>query len=359
MAQTASYGMGQYRYISDFDYVTFLGSTATLSKRNEEHEINSNIYQDVAIELPHDLENNSAIKYGETYYLTLTIPKNLKYNTNINLKLCAEDSNGKVNFNKFQQIKQVTIPSINNGETIFSDVVLFEYENNVYAQIPENFETGAIAKNKTLYANNTQYKYCSPNTFESGHSFEDWDDDYLKTIGNNYTEYTLLQGWKTQTSSSNNNTNLVEIAFVFSPKYNLAESYKYLLLEIVRNEDGSIQYIEENKTYTGQKIDTNSVQAAFYKVNNLLPVFDYGLAPVKSGINTLNYINIIGTTNNENLREIPFAINGEEIKVEANGQYELKDFDINFLGAVVVNPTIENQTPSNLFVITYGYKIEN
>ena len=47
-----------------------------------------------------------------------------------------------------------------------------------------------------------------------------------------------------------------------------------------------------------------------------------------------------------------FALNGEEIKLDNTGQYELKNYEINSLGLIV-----KNNKETQSFIIDYEYTI--
>ena len=98
MAQTVSYGMGQYRYNENFNYKTQLNAIGSNDIDYLIYNPNGiSNYQDIKIKLP------DGIEYGESYYVELGLPKNPSYNLTVNVKLCAEESvEGPININKFQ-----------------------------------------------------------------------------------------------------------------------------------------------------------------------------------------------------------------------------------------------------------------
>lgn len=347
MAQNASYGMGQYRYDENFEYYTLLETITDndnkiiyidYSPKNDDV-----IYRDVAIKLPCDSEEKSLIKYGEVYYIKLKLPKNSIYNTNFNLKLCTANNDGKINTNKFQQIQYLALSSTNSNDN-YSTVVLFEYENAVIANIPRNYVEGQATANQ-LYIKDNEYGYC---ILSESNTNKGWNTTYFSFITENYTEYNLLQDWKANNSSeSSDDNNFDNFDFIFSPKYNLSEDYKYLWIENIHTNDEYVKTSIANQIYTGNMIVKDDIECSIYKVANLLAKDQYGIAPIKSGTTNLNAITAIGPAG------LILAINGEDIRIGTSGQYQLEDFDINFLGAIL------GEDFEDKFTIDYTYTIES
>lgn len=345
MVQNISYGIGQYRYIKEFEYINHLKTVNENDKQYIDYKPDSSTtYRDIAIKLPDN------VQYGDTYYMTLTIPQDLWYDITLNLKLCSENSSKlfDINFNKFQQIKQLIIPKTSTEKELYSDVVLFEYtlNNNNYVDvdIPIEFPSSGSTEPKRLYYKNENdnliYRYCNSST-------SNWNN----LLPVQYSRYNLLQAWQLQNVSENlSELSTITFSFTFSPKYNLTEGYKYLWLEIVHN-DNYIQWEEQSQTYNGKFIPLDLVQADFYKVNNILPITNVGIASIKSGINRLNSILVTGP------KGLILNINGEEVKIGMQDQYKLDNFDISFLGIAVTDELKEDNNFS--FLIDYQYKIEN
>lgn len=355
MAQNTSYSIGQYTYDPNFEYITLLGTTVSpgqgenytpLTKSYVDYKPDSiTTYRDVAIKLPENIE------YRNTYYMKLSIPKDSNYNTIFNLKLCAENNleEFNINFNKFQQIKQLTVSSADNSDSLYSDVILFEYTKNstsvIDADIPKTFN-GSVEGDQLYYNEDTgTYKYC----LASGNNVN-WDT-YNNLVDIDFSSYSLLQSWKLEQQELSNTSEVQDFYFIFSPKYNLTEAYKYLWLEVVHEND-QVRFSTQTQQYDGKTIPLDNVQATFYKVNNLLAKTEKGIAPIKTGINTLNNIMVTAPEN------WVFAINGEEIRINATNQYKLDDFEINSLGIVGWLPD-ESENDWKGFLIDYGYKIEN
>ena len=134
--------------------------------------------------------------------------------------------------------------------------------------------------------------------------------------------------------------------FAFSPKYNLSGGYPYLLLEIDRNssENQTIQYVADGGTYYGTYLDINAIKYQIYSVTPLVgnntDSTKYPISP-----SPLNHIGIWGSPGQI------FIINGEEIKIGRNNFYELNDFNITRLGAI-----IEPGDTTKSFTIDYEYQ---
>lgn len=139
----------------------------------------------------------------------------------------------------------------------------------------------------------------------------------------------------------------MQFNFIFTPKYDFNDSYKYLWLEIVQDTD-YIRYQDNGENYNGKFLPLNNISATFYEINNLISYSTFGLAPIKSGTNNLNSISVNAPEN------FMLTINGEEIEIGPSNHYELSDYDINFLGLV-----IKNKGENNNFTIDYTYAIES
>lgn len=303
------------------------------------HEVNNNKYRDIVIDLPNNIQSK------HSYYVELTLPRNSQIDTILNLKLCTQNSDDEsANFNNFQQIQQLNIPKygVSNNESVYEDVVLFEYENNnttfIGADIPIKTTPDTYEKNR-LYLIGNEYKYCISDTNNSGN---------LIAVNNNFSEYNLLATWKVRSwGNPGTDNSIMQFNFIFTPKYDFNDSYKYLWLEIVQDTD-YIRYQDNGENYNGKFLPLNNISATFYEINNLISYSTFGLAPIKSGTNNLNSILINAPEN------FMLTINGEEIEIGPSNHYELSNYDINFLGLV-----IKNKGENNNFTIDYTYAIES
>lgn len=359
MAQNISYGIGQYKYDQNFEYTTDLTSSGSYVPRYVDYNVNSGLtYKDVIIPLP------EGIVAGETYFMTLTLPQDPQFDNTINLKLCAE-SNQLIDFNKFQQIKQITIPH-SSEEDYYIPVALFNYSiTQGGITVPGGNEAGVIntfqegqSNNiniNTLYTNGEEYKYAS-----ASETYSSWDNFNTNYEINNIVEYNLMQNW---TESSSITT--TSISFIFSPKYDLINPYKYLWLEIVRNNIDQTM-IKPNQEYVGRvlPIENENIVMTISKVNNLISSTDYGIASIKSGINSLCQIDVSASTGQI------ISINGEEIVIGTKETYNAQGFDITSLGIIPKEKSKEQDSEEQEessedqkgycdFIINYKYMIEN
>ena len=334
LARLTSYGMGQYRSNTASEW-SFL-SDVNLPDNSisyEDVDYGTGLFRDVKISLPTD--DNTKMKYGNSYYIELELPQNEQFDMVIDLKLCSE-SNGNMNANQYQFIKRLVIPPMKMGE-VYSNILLYEWQNN-NNESPE-LHSG-IVYNTSDNCKSEWDVYTKKISESVRYYLKDVtnDNNYIK----NYTTYSLLQGWKLGQQKST-----VIYKFIFSPKYDLDFSYLWLNINrtLVDNMVNNLQFIDNNKTYQGLNLDTSEIKCTIKKVNSLLGVSSTDPYPIN--INKLNHIGIWGHP------EQAFAINGEEIKLGQSGYYELNDYEITSLGAVVLNPEKDQ------FTIDYEYEISN
>lgn len=351
MPRTTSYGMGQYRYNKNYNYI-------------QSYDIDPNTfsyyktdYQDVVIPLPSISSGNTStplVQYGRTFYMRLTVPQSNQFTTTLKLKLCPGDVNqsNSIDTNRYQYIKQLIIPPTPDNDNNYSTVILYAVPNTDPEEVKVQLWDAAHdytqnAGNPTSYkkgdlylvdfGGQEQYRYCTNNANSLTASNSVMMDD-KKAIS------ILPQTWKMRDTVSST----VTFDFVFSPKYNLAEGYSYLLLEIDRS-DGyhrTIQYIgDDGETYYGTKLNKEDIKIELYYVPNLLQNGSSGQSQIQSGTGTLSHIGVWGHP------EQLLAINGEEIRIGQSGFYELNDFTINQLGVIVYD------TDKDRFTIDYEYKI--
>ena len=364
MAQNFSYGIGQYTYDESFEYTTQLGeieyNNDSSFVKYVDHEDNSGLtYRDIAVSLK-TAEEEIEITADETYLMTIVLPCDPQFDNTINLKLCAE-FNQEIDFNNFQQIKQINIPHDANGENYSVPVALFQY--NITPTVPQ-VEAGVIhlftedkpnnIEINKLYKHDNNYKYAS-----QGGEVTKWAD-LTGFTPENIIEYTLLKTWSNASS-----TKTFSISFIFSPKYDLVNPYKYLLLEMVRNNiDQNMIKASSNQTYTGRVLPLDNIKVTISKINNLISTSTYGLAPIKSGTNGLCQIDVQASKGQK------LSINGEEIVIGVKETYSLKDFNITSLGIIPLErPKEENSEDQEEnsedqkeycdFIIDYKYAIEN
>ena len=350
MARTVSYGMGQYRFTKNYDYITELLDAAgsdsinnNLIRYQKTGNASSGWYKDILVELPTVGDNKiPVVQYGQTYFLKLSVPQNRQYTITLNLKLCPANTSDQPVLDRFQQIGRIEIPPTPEDDDIYSEVVLYkspindgpievaliDADHDATETPISNHIVGAVYKEmqngKVIYK-----KYTTSNN------------------GSEITKYNaarLIRSWEIVEGEKH----IVTYKLAFSPKYNLAEGYRFLLIETDRNNlwSNEIQYVDESgNPYNGTYLDLPSVSVSLYSVNNLLAGGSSGTSQIKSGTNTLNHIGVWGHP------EQIITINGEEIKIGSSGFYEVKDYDITSLGMVVEDYDIDR------FTIDYEYKV--
>lgn len=366
MARTTSYGMGQYRYNQTYNYINKyeIDSSKYMDEKTTD-------YQNVCIKLPDITVNEQQgtvmplVQYGRTFYMRLTIPQNNQFDTVLNLKLCpASTKEAGPNISRFQQIKQLIVPKTPTpDDDIYSNVVLFEVpeaadperplkvqlwdaahniEEREDSNISIQYNAGELYLEKNLNEK-LEYRYC----IETTTNIQEFLSTKSVLMDDNEAIFTLPKTWKMRDTTATT----VTFDFVFSPKYNLAEGYSYLLLEIDRNEayQRTIQYVDDDneKTYYGTKIEKEDVKLDLWSVSNLLQYGGTAQSQIQSGTTSLTHIGVWGHPGQL------LDINGEEIRIGQSGFYELDDFTINELGVIVTDRNKDR------FTIDYEYKIIN
>ena len=360
MAKSVTYGMGQYRYNKDFTYIDpILDTTKTSSLkkyfRNDSGGIN---YQDICLDLIGTTENSTVnkIQYGVTYYMELTVPQHRKYQLTLNLKLCTENS-GEPDLNHFQNIKRLIIPPTPRLDDITSKVILYEdpRNDNKYKGL---IRAAVIDDKHIIDSTPSQWEihdvYLDKRTSNPQYIFIVDNDNYLIIEQEHYTDsIEETQDWKLNDEFSNSQSEspaTVTFKFAFSPKYQQEGDFPFLVIETERSgiESHNLQYINPNdsSTYYGTKLDLNLVQAKIYKVANLLDQGTVGGSQLQANVNQVNHIAVWGHP------EQIITINGEEVKIGQTNFYELKDFNITYLGIVA-----EKNSPTDRFTIDYEYRI--
>lgn len=316
-----TYGMGQYRIKQGEDYITLLGESIS-----SEHKIitkNGYNYQDIYFNL-NNIDEGNGIRYGETYFLELTLPRHVHYDTNINIKICGSDGTGEIDTeNQFQNIKQIIVPnfSANSGINYYQDVLLYEREINNNKEINVGIITTQNSDNTIghIYYNGGKYFLI---------------DSEGRIELSSYQSSKILKSWNIQ----NETETTITYKIVFSPKFDNV-TYKYLYLEIDRSKNVDIEYIgNDNNTYKGIYIENADLN--IYKVTNIL-------SSGYIGHNSLNHIGVWGHP------EMYLAINGEQIQIGKTGFYELDNFNITSLGVIVKDSNIDR------FSIDYEFESQS
>lgn len=351
-------GMGQYRYDSEEEYLTDKQSLSP-----EYYTQGETIkYRDICFELP----ENKYIKSSKTYYLHLELPQHLQYTTVVKVKLCAASSDGGVNVDAFQEIRELIIPPAppKNNDQIFESIIVYE-DPDIQSIYPEVYNNEWLSPNNSHIHTDIYYKWPTDGIFKKNYVYYNSDSrNYLKSpIDGSFDSNTSYQNRcyitqyhegkieKEWLSAQSTNDAKMSFDIVFSPKYNLTSGYPYILLEIDRTgtHQTQIQYVDDvdKQTYNGTFMNKIGISGELYTITNLLGENNMITAPIKTGNqngnnNILNHIAVWSHP------ELLLAINGEEIKVGPTNFYELDDFTINFLGVVA-------RDGSDRFTIDYQY----
>ena len=178
MARTISYGMGQYRFTKNYNYITELLNANGETDRSiisyyATGETGRGQYRDILVTLPTATASSGqtqapVVQYGQTYFLKLSVPQNRQYTVTLNLKLCPANTDGDPVVTRFQQIGRLEIPPTPDDDNIYSEVVLYQNpidESTAVALIDEEHDesetvssvhkAGEVYKNK----NNGKIEY--------------------------------------------------------------------------------------------------------------------------------------------------------------------------------------------------------
>lgn len=319
---TANYGMGQYRKQTGVNYLTLIASDTDISPKIIDIKTNSYTYRDIYFDLT---DVNNSFKYGEVYFLELTLPRHIQYTNDIDIKICGQIGNDIDIENQFQNIRQIIVPSTLSNSEYYKDVLLYKYNNTT--------KVGIIISDAQKASNGDVYQGYNKKYYIKQDNGEDIEIS-------NYQTSRIIESW----NLVNIDSNTITYNMIFSPKFdNKDNGYPYLYLEIDRNNEWNVntQYIDayNNNTYRGLFIDTRYAKLSVYKVNNLLNQENIGQT-------SLNHIGVWGHP------EMYLAINGEQIQIGKNGFYELNDFNITNLGVAV------KTDDDSRFSIDYEFIIE-
>lgn len=359
MAKSITYGMGQYRFNPQFSYIGLLLDTNQNSNskqyfRNDSGGIN---YQDIYLNLIGETDSGTAniIQYGTTYYMELTIPQHRKYQLTLNLKLCTENS-GQPDLNHFQNIKRLIIPPTPKLDDITSKIIL--YEDPRSGANYKGLIRAAVIDDKHILNNGDSLSNCEihdvyldKRNSDSKYIFITSKNNFLELEQDTYTDsIEKTQDWKLNSKNAQlESPATVTFKFAFSPKYQQEGGFSFLVIETERSgiESHDLEYInsDDKATYYGTKLDLDLVQAKIYTVANLLDKAAAGASQLQTGVNQVNHIAVWGHP------EQIITINGEEVKIGQTNFYELKDFNITYLGIVAIDPVTDR------FTIDYEYRL--
>lgn len=253
----------------------------------------------------------------QDYYFKIAIPQDMNYTMNFDIQLIKTDGSSE---EEFQFIKNVSVERGGTGQNVYNVVLYEDLDGNIKSMIPLTYTAG-----KTNVRNNLYYQ-ASTNAYyigNGGTSYTRWDK---------FNNLSVVASWRTELGD---NYGIFEMTF--RP---IDSGFTHLHLKMVRSaEDYNIQRTGTNNMVEfGRKIDITKVKCTLYALTNLVPA----LSPydVLSRIGVWSHPGLIMT------------INGEEIRVTANGYYELDVLPITSLGIVAPDGDY-----SNFFTIDYEYEI--
>lgn len=253
------------------------------------------------------------------YFLEVQVPQDANYTLTFDVQLIkAEDSD-----TNFQHIKRVSIPRGSTTSNVYNVVLYEDLDRNVKAMIPLPYTPGASNTRNYLYQQGSTSTYYLGN---GGTSY---------TRCNNFNDMSMIASWK-QLDTEKYGT----FQMVFTP---IDSGFSYIHLKMVRTaEDYNIQRATPNGGIEyGRKLDLDKLKCSLYSITDLIP-------SMIGTDNTSSLIKRIGVWGHPGML---MAINGEEIRITANGYYELDDFVITRLGIVS-----SMEDAKDFFTIDYSYE---
>lgn len=340
------YGMGQYRFNRDYDYITKICDWESGSDKIK--YFSKDDFQDVFMILDDD---NKKIEYEKSYYLHLEIPQHKEYALTLNLKMgrTVENSDDSPDMNHYQFIRELNIlPSPNYSDKKISEkVILYALPSNDGESNNEKITANIIMDDDSRKDELENWiKEISDSSGEKKYYINNEEIDNDKII-----KYQIARIDKTWLYENAEDTNIT-FDLVFSPKFSVSEPYNCLILELQRQSyDNEIQYIDpiSGNPHKGVHLNKEKISGELYEIDNLL---------VSTDANNNNFspsatINHIAVWSNP---EFMFCINGEQIQIGQNNFYELNDFPITFFGVVVRKVDGKNNFDDR-FTVDYQYKL--
>ena len=279
-------------------------------------------YQQIVIH-PTD---GTVFNMANTYYLSLTIPKNQNYDLQYGIRLIEHLDSGDLDSMNYQFVRYITSRKVSETENDSDRVVLFQEQENgefvgevraVIAHEIESLDDFNDYHAQTMYYYNYEgeglYYWCKVDN--EGWPYRD-NRPISSAIGKN--DAILSHSWKVSQTDLTDTFNII-----FKPRV-AGMSAIYLHLIPTPN-DNDIQWQSStsgtNATYYGRHIDvtSESFSVSLYRIKDLLDV-------------TARRLGIWGHPG------LMFHIEGEEIKIGPSGYYELHDFTVNELGIVAFGP---------------------
>ena len=305
----AEYQIGQIRY-SGSDCVAPV-STEPLSYQNISMSggtTESSSYQDVLIK-----PLNAFVK-DKDYYLSISIPQDMNYDMEFDLKLIKSEDNLNT---VYQYLKKISIGRGGTGENVYTVVLYEKSDGSVAAMLPLTYQAGVKNTKDAIYyrADNNRYYLGNGNT--------------TYTLTYDFNDIAVVASWREEVG-----VNHGVFEMVFRP---VEDGFTGILLQMTRTpEDMNIQ--REDGTF-GRRVDLENVEYTLYELTNQV-----------DNINRDGTLSRIGIWSHPGLM---MAINGEEIKVGPSGYYELDDV-IDIESVAIVAP---DNDWSNNWTMDYQYEI--
>lgn len=260
------------------------------------------------------IPNNEFVR-DEDYYISLQIPQDMNYDLSFNIKLTKVENQSTT---VYQFLRGISINRGGSGVNVYNVVLYEKSDGLVAAMIPKPYIAGTANTKDDLYYNESNGNY------------------YLGEGGTRYTRTTKINdisiaaSWKQELGD---NYGVFELTF--RPQ---ESGFSSILIEMVRSaEDYSIQRLNDaGMVEFGRIVDISKVKYKILRVVNLV-----------NSINRDKTLSRIAVNGHPGL---VMVINGEEIRVGANGLYELGSLPIASLGIIA-----EDGNYSNNWVIDYQY----
>lgn len=309
----AENSMGQYRY-SGSGLMSKINTTKSYKSAaiSTGSSTNSSSFKDVQIS-----PASGVFTQNQDYHCKITIPQDMNYTINFDIQLIKAGTSAD---STYQFIKGVTLERGGSGSNVYHVVLYENLDKKIVAAIPETYIAGKTNTRNTLYYQSSTGKYFLGN---GGTTY---------TACSNFNSLNAVASW---VQESGENFGVFE--FTFRP---VDSGFTHLLLRMVRSaEDYNIQRVQTDGTVEyGRKIDLNKVTCELHSLVDLVPrLSPYG---------TLSRIGVWAHPG------FIMMINGEEIKVTANGYYELDALPITSLSMVAADNDY-----NSFFTIDYEYEV--
>lgn len=323
--RTIATSMGQYRYPGS-------GAVESISINKEykpiamstDSDTDSTSFKDVQF----SLASGNFVK-NQDYYFKVSIPQDMNYDMTFDIQLYKKEGSGP---EIYQFIKRVTINRGGTGENAYNVVLYEDLDGNIKAMVPLPYIEKSVGIHNSIYYEESTGRYFIYNKDSlKDNKYERWTK---------FNDLTVIASWKEE---AGNNFGVFEMTF--RP---IDDGFTHIHLKMVRTaEDYNIQRVDstdENSSEFGRKLDIKQITAKLYRITNLIN---------EKKINPpLGELSRIGVWSHPGLI---MMINGEEIRVTANGYYELDALPITSLGIVARNAN-EKIIDENGKEIDYGYR---